>query len=410
MATTSLGHDETFGTTSDRAATDATMVTIIGAGIQGLAIGWYLARAGRSVTIVERDTAGHGASWAAAGMLAPHVEAEPGEEKLLPLLLAGQELWPDFARELEQASGLAVGYRSEGTLVVALDHDDARRLKFQADYARSIGLEVELLSGYAARRREPHLASTVTAALYSSADHQVDNRLVVRALREAFLAAGGILREHTPVTAIMIEHDRVHAVRLADETLPTSTLILAAGAWSRSLEGLTPALRPPVRPVKGQMLALQMSTEAPLVQHVVWGPGAYLVPRGDGRLLIGATVEERGWDPTLTAGGLLDLLRAAWETLPGIYDLPVVETWAGFRPGSRDDAPILGRTPVAGLLMATGHYRNGILLTPITAQSISRLILTGETMPLIEPFNLARFDEQRSITHANGEPEPDRGH
>jgi len=371
------------------------MVAIIGGGICGLGIGWYLARSGCPVTVIEQNEAGHGATWAAAGMLAPYVEAEPGEEQLQTLLGASRSMWADFAADLEAAAQLSVDLRTDGTLVIALDQDDAARLKFQHAFQRGLGLPTEWLSGYAARQREPHLAPGVTAAIWSALDQQVDNRKVARALKTAFLAAGGTLREHTAVQEILIAGDQVQGLRLADSILPAEVVVVAAGAWSRALPGLPPDLRPPVRPVKGQMIAVQMPPQAPLLTHVVWGPVAYLVPRVDGRLLIGATVEEQGFDTRITAGAMLDLLRSAWEMLPGVYDLPLLETWAGLRPGSRDDAPILGLTAMRGLIMATGHYRNGILLAPITAAAISRLILTGVVDDLIAPFALARFTFDR---------------
>jgi glycine oxidase len=168
-------------------------------------------------------------------------------------------------------------------------------------------------------------------------------------------------------------------------------VVLAAGAWSRSIGGLAPELRPPVRPIKGQMLSLRMDPRAPLIEHVVWAPGAYLVPRKDGRLLIGATVEEKGFDPNLTAGGQLALLEATWRALPGIEELPIHEMWVGFRPGSRDDAPIIGPSSIAGLVYATGHYRNGILLTPITAEAVATLVMEGKVDSQVANFGFERF-------------------
>ncbi|WP_043096998.1 glycine oxidase ThiO [Kallotenue papyrolyticum] len=367
------------------------MVVIIGGGICGLGIGWRLAQAGLPVMILERDRAGQGATWAAAGMLAAQAEAEPGEEPLTALLLASQRLWPDFARELEQASGQTVDYRDEGTLVVAQDRDEAERLRRRYDYGRRYGLALEWLSGAEARRREPHLARGVTAALFSASDHQVDNRKVALALHAAFLRAGGVLREHTSAREIVLRGGRVAGVRLPDDEIAADTIVLAAGCWSRQLAGLPPEAQPPVRPVKGQMLALQMLPDAPLIHHVVWGRDAYLVPRRDGRLLIGATVEEQGFDTSLSGGGLRHLLQGAWQVLPAIDELPLVEAWAGLRPGSRDDAPILGPTSLPGLVLATGHYRNGILLAPLTAWAISRLILDGVLPPVAQPFTMARF-------------------
>ncbi|SNB66431.1 glycine oxidase ThiO [Thermoflexus hugenholtzii] len=372
-------------------------IVIVGGGICGLSIGWFLARSGYPVTLLERGGAGLGATWAAAGMLAPHAEAEPGEEGLLPLLRASRDMWADFARELEAASGIPVDYRDEGTLVVALDRDDAERLRFLYEFQRGQGLPTEWLSGYEARRMEPHLSRSVVAAIYSPQDHQVDNRKVARALVEAFRRAGGRLREHTEVTGIVIDENRVLGVRLTRGFLEARTVILAAGAWSAQIPGLPEEVRPPVRPVKGQMLAVQMPPEAPLIRHVVWGPDAYLVPRRDGRLLIGATVEEKGFDASLTAGGIFRLLRGAWEMLPGIDELPIVEMWAGFRPGSRDDAPILGPTGVEGLILATGHYRNGILLAPITAYAIHHLIARGELPEIAKPFTLERFRSRAPV-------------
>ncbi len=366
-------------------------VVIIGAGVCGLAIGWHLASAGRAVIIFERDRAGRAATWAAAGMLAPQIEAEPGEEGALGLMLESRAQWADYAKALEAASGVAVDYRTEGTIAVALDRDDAERLRFQYDFQRRLGLDVTWLSGPEAREREPHLAPGVTAAVFSPLDHQVDNRQVAKALCEAYLRAGGMLAENTEVTAIDIAEGRVRGVRLGRQRADAKHVVVAAGAWSRDIAGLPETLRPPVHPVKGQMIALRMAQKTPLIRHVVWGPDAYLVPRSDGRLLIGATVEEMGFDTRLTAGGMFEMLRAAWETLPGVYDLPVDETWAGLRPGSRDDAPILGPTAVTGLVLATGHHRNGILLAPLTGRAIGHFLLSGEVMDVIKPFALDRF-------------------
>ncbi|MEE8536098.1 MAG: glycine oxidase ThiO [Kiloniellales bacterium] len=367
------------------------MTIIVGGGICGLGIGWYLAKAGHPVTVLERGQAGSGATWAAAGMLAPRAEAEPAEERLTELLLEAHAMWPAFTAELEAASGVEIDYRGDGTIVVGLDRDDADRLRFQYDFQQRLGLETEWLSGDAARQREPHLAPGVTAAILSRRDHQVDNRKVAMALRTALTRAGGTLREHCQVDEVLIAGGRVRGVRIGDAELADDTVVVAAGAWSRDLPGLPDAVRPPVRPVKGQTLALMMERARPLIRHVVWGPAIYLVPRRDGRLICGATVEEAGFDTALTAGGLMDVLRNAWEVLPGIYELPLVESWAGLRPTSRDDAPILGQSAVPGLLFATGHHRNGILLGPLTAWAISTLIATGEMPASVRPFAPGRF-------------------
>jgi glycine oxidase len=368
-----------------------TGIAIIGGGAIGLAIGWRLRQAGAAVTVFERGKAGRGASWAAAGMLAAGLEAEPGEEPLLALNRTSQALWPDFAAELAQAAGFAIGLRSEGTLMLALNRDDLARLRSSYEFLRRLGVEIDWLGVGAARGLEPHVTPHLAGGMLRRQDHQVDNRLLVAALARAFVAAGGTLREETPVEAIETAAGRVVGVRAGGDSRRADIVVLAAGAWSGAVDGIPPAARPPVRPVKGQMLALRMAAAAPLIRHVVWAPKAYLVPRGDGRLLIGGTVEERGFDPDLTAGGVLAILEGAWRAVPGIEELPIAELWTGHRPGSRDDAPILGESGLPGLVLATGHYRNGILLTPVTARAIAHLILTGETEAAIRPFALARF-------------------
>ena len=369
----------------------ATRVAIIGAGVCGLAIGWRLAQAGARVEVFDRGRAGRGATWASAGMLAAAAEAEPGEERLLEITRWSQGLWPDFARELEAASGERVGYRDEGTLVVAPSRDDAARLRATYDYQTGLGLALDWLTPAEARRREPYLGANLAAAVFSAADHQVDNRRLAAALRAAFLAAGGRLYEETPVSAIETAAGRVTGLDAGGRRVGADAVVLAAGAWSAELPGLPKAARPPVRPVKGQALALAMDPKAPLLSHVLWAPGVYLVPRAEGSLIVGATVEEKGFDERLTAGGIFSLLEAAWRAVPAIEELAIEEMWVGFRPTSRDDAPILGPTPVDGLLLATGHHRNGILLAPATAQAVSRYILSGDLPAPARPFTLARF-------------------
>jgi glycine oxidase len=366
-------------------------VAVIGAGVSGLGIGWRLALAGCPVTVFERGEAGRGASWAAAGMLAAGLEAEPGEERLLALNLEGQRLWPAFRDQLEAASGIGIGYREEGTLAIALTRDDAERLRFAFDFQRRHGIALEWLGALEARRLEPHLRPGLAAAVLSRSDHQVDNRRLVLALKEAFVLAGGTLREHAEVGALDLEEDRVRGIVVKGDRHAADVVVLAGGAWSAGLEGLPAAGRPQVRPVKGQMLALRMDPAQPLLRHVLWAPKGYLVPKPDGRLIVGGTVEERGFDPELTAGGVLALLEAAWRAVPAIEELPVDELWTGFRPTSRDDAPILGPTPIDGLFLATGHHRNGILLTPITALAVSDAILSRRVPEIIREFTIDRF-------------------
>ena len=367
-------------------------VAIIGAGVIGLAIGWRLAQQGASVQIFDRGAAGAGASHAAAGMLAACAEAEPGEEALVVLGRESQARWPAFAAELLELSGVDVELRPEGTLLVALTADDQARLSHQLVFQQRLGLPLQWISAAETRRREPHLAGKLAGAVFSPKDTQVDNRKLVTALRLAAEAAGASITEHRAVSTISSRGGRVEGVVLGDGTkVRADVVVLAAGAWARSIEGIGRELRPPVRPIKGQMLALRMNPTAPLLSHVVWAPSAYLVPRRDGRLLVGATVEEKGYDAALTAGGVLTLLEAAWRTVPAIEELPIDEMWVGHRPGSRDDAPILGAGPLDGLIYATGHHRNGILLAPITADAIARLALDGVADAAIRPFGIERF-------------------
>ena len=324
-------------------------------------------------------------------MLAPDAEIGFEERALYRLSRESLRRWPAFARALEEATGQGVDYRDEGTLVVADDRDSAETLRRLYRFQKEEGLGVEWLTGAEALEIEPFLAPRLAAAVFAPSDHQVDNRRLVGALRAAFLDAGGRLRERTSVQAIRPDDRRPAVVLEGGERVEAGVVVVAAGAWSARLEGLEPAGRPPVRPVKGQMIELRMERPFEL-RHVVRGPAAYLAPKSDGRLLVGATTEEMGFDTRVTAGGLYTLLEGAWEVVPGIYDLPLTDTWAGLRPGSRDHAPLLGRSNAPGVLLATGHYRHGVLLTPITAQEIARLALTGETSPWLEPFSPRRFD------------------
>lgn len=371
-------------------------VIIVGGGVIGLGIGWQLAKAGCTVSIYERDQAGRAASWAAAGMLAPHAEVHFEERELLNMSVRSCRMYPEWVAELETDSRMNVGYRAEGTLIVGVDRDDARELEHLYESQKLLDLKVEWITGMEAREMEPLLSPKITAAIWSKDDHQVDNRAMVEALIRAYQNTDGILHEDTSVDKIEIVNGKAIGIWIKGNLEEADVIVLAAGCWSSDINGLPKSVQPPVRPVKGQMLALQME-EGIVLQKVIRAPRAkyptdvYLVPKDDGRLVIGATSEEMGFDTRLTAGGLFELLRGAWEAVPGIYDLPVLETWAGLRPGSRDNAPILGETGVKNLIMATGHYRNGILLTPITAREIASLILTDQTSENIVPFQLSRF-------------------
>ena len=357
----------------------------------GLGIAWRLA--GRATaTVFDRGKAGAGASHAAAGMLAACCEAEPGEETLVMLGRESQKRWPAFAEELEQASGIDVELRREGTLVLALTADDQATIAHHLEFQRRLDLPLEWLSAAATRAREPRLAGKIAGALFSPQDHQVDNRKLAQALRIAAERAGVNIHEHQPVKELAVRGGQAKGVVLEDGTsVAADIVVLAAGAWSRAIGGLPPDRRPPVRPIKGQMLALRMDPADPLLTHVLWAPGAYLVPRRDGRLIVGATVEERGFDDTITAGGLYALLEGACRAFPAIEEMAVEAVWSGLRPSSIDDAPILGATGVPGLAIATGHHRNGYLLAPATALAIEALIADGAMPAVARAFGLDRF-------------------
>ena len=371
-------------------------VIIIGGGVIGLGIGWQLAKAGLLVSIFERDRVGQGASWAAAGMLAPFSEAHTEEPELLKLGCESLTLYPKWVEELQVDSGITIDYRVDGTLIVGIEQDDTDQLQHLYKAQQLLELDVQWLTGRKARDIEPSLSPRVSCAIRCDTDYQVDNRLMVNALKHVYQKCGGKLYENCSVKRIEIEDRAAIGIHTEDEYHDADIVILAAGCWSTEIAGIPDNIRPPVRPVKGQMLALQMEDgiELNTVIRTIrarYPTSVYLVPRVDRRLIVGATTEEMGFDTRLTVGGMFELLRGAWEVVPGLYELPIIETWTGLRPGSRDNAPILGTTPIENLIYATGHYRNGILLTPITAYAITELILTGETPDTIKEFKVDRF-------------------
>ena len=365
-------------------------VLIVGAGAAGLAIGWRLASAGRDVVIFDRSQAGRGTSWLAAGMLAP--DAEIGFEELDLHRLNRESLrrWPGFAADLEEESGLGIDLQLHGTLLVADDRDAAEALRRRYAFMRAHGLDVRWLSGAEALAIEPFLAPRLAAVVHSPSDGQVDNRLLLEALKAAFLHRGGVLHERTAIRVVEPDEALPAVVTRSGERIHGTCVLLTAGAWSRHVGGLNAVQNPPIRPVKGQMI--EFGIEPPFdLRQVVRGPDVYVVPKSGGRLLVGATSEEMGYDVRVTGGGLYTLLEGAWKIVPGIYDLPLTDAWAGLRPASRDHRPILGASSAPGVILATGFYRHGILLTPVVAEEIARLVLHGETSDWIEPFLPARF-------------------
>jgi glycine oxidase len=346
-------------------------VTVVGGGVIGLAIAWQAAAAGLGrISVYDpqlaTDTPAQ-SSWAAAGMLAPVTELHYGEEALLTLTLAARDRWAGFAAQLEAASGIDPGYRTEGTISIARDSDDLARFEELAVFQTKLGLDVTRLRAREARALEPALSPRVRGGFIVAGDYSVDNRALVLALRAACAQAGVDLRPE-PVR------------ELAE--VDAGTVILAAGAASSRL---LPELG--VRPVKGQLLHLRGE---PLLTRTIRGVDTYLVPRGDGRLIVGATVEEKGDDVRATAGGIYELLRAAYELVPGVTELAFTEAVVGLRPATADNAPVIGRWDDR-LIVATGHYRNGILLTPVTADLVVELLRSGQLPELGAAFSPGRF-------------------
>ncbi|MFJ2770173.1 glycine oxidase ThiO [Streptomyces sp. NPDC087300] len=385
--------------TSSSATTD---VLVVGGGIIGLVTAWRAAQRGLSTTVVDPEPGG-GAAQVAAGMLAAVTELHYGEQTLLGLNLESARRYPDFAAELTEASGHDLGYRACGTLAVALDADDRAHLRELHALQRRSGLESEWLSGRECRRLEPMLAPSVRGGLRVDGDHQVDPRRLTAALVVACERAGVVFHRDW-AERLSVVRDRARGIVTADGTeLAAEQTVLAAGSLSGRLAGVPDDVLPPVRPVKGQVLRLTVpKAYAPFlsrtVRAVVRGSHVYLVPRENGELVVGATSEELGWDTTVTAGGVYELLRDAHELVPGITELPLTETRAGLRPGSPDNAPMLGPTHLAGLLLATGHYRNGVLLTPLTGDVLAHALVTGELPDEASPFTPRRFAEPSPAT------------
>jgi len=370
-------------------------VLVIGGGIIGLVTAWRAAQRGLRTAVVDPEPGG-GAARVAAGMLAAVTELQYGEQTLLDLNVTSARRYPSFVAELADAGGGEVGYRSCGTLAVALDADDRAELRELHAFQSSLGLESEWLTGRECRRLEPMLAPGVRGGLRVDGDHQVDPRRLAKALLRAAEGAGVVFHRATAVRAEVVR-DRARGAVLDDGTvLAAGQTVLAAGSRSGTFEGLPENVTPPVRPVKGQVLRLRIPEPyAPFlsrtVRAVVRGGHVYLVPRENGELVLGATTEELGWDTTVTAGGVYELLRDAHELVPGITELPLAEAMAGLRPGSPDNAPLIGPTALPGLLMATGHHRNGVLLTPVTGDIMAGLLTTGEVPEHARPFSPARF-------------------
>jgi glycine oxidase len=388
-------------------------VAVVGGGAIGLAIAWRAQQRGLRTVVLERGALAGGASHVAAGMLAPVSEARLAERALLELGRASADRYPAFVAELVDASGRDPGYVRCGTLAVARDRDEAEALERELAERQALGLPVERLLASEARRREPALAPALRLALAIPDDHAIDPRRLCAALAVAFERAGGVVREHAPVARVAVSADgeRVEGVELADapaadgrpgssppparaggaERIHADQVVIAAGAWAGALAGLPEHARIPLRPVKGQIMRLRDPAGPGLLTRVIRMQPGYLVPRGDGRYALGATMEEQGFDTSVTAGGIFELLRDATELVPGVSELAIEQLQAGLRPGTPDNAPLLGLGALAGLQWAAGHFRHGILLAPITAELLATSLAGDELPALAAPFAPGRF-------------------
>ena len=379
-------------------------VVVVGAGVIGLACGWRAAERGLRVTVVD-PVPRSGASFAAAGMLAPVTELHYGEELLLRLNLAAVERFPSFVAELEEVSGRPAGFRACGTLAVALDAGDRAVLEDLRGFQQRLGLEVDALTGRECRRLEPLLAPSVQGGLLVRGDHQVDSRRLTDALRSAAERSGATLVRRR-VLEVCVRGGAVTGILLDDGTrMHAETVVLATGARSGQIAGVPDGVLPRFDRSRARSCACtSLPAYRPFLSRTVRGTvrgcQVYLVPREDGELVVGATQEELGYDERVTAGGVYELLRDAHTLVPGITELPLEETGAGLRPGSPDNAPIVGPTALPGLVLATGHYRNGILLSAVTADAVAALLVDGALPAQMSAFSPRRF----AAEHLNTEP------
>lgn len=392
-------------------------VAIVGGGIIGLSLAWRLAARGHSVCVLEREQPGAGASSVAAGMLAPVSEVESSEQgrRALALALRSATLWRDFGRELEAASGASIGLSQAGTLMVARDEDEARELERQLELRSALGLQASRLLPSQARALEPALAPVIRLAAELDGDHSVDPPAVLCALQRACEQSGVRLACNSEVVGLEYAGGaggsgaRVAAgVRLAGgEVLRAERVVIAAGAWSGALSFLPEQVAVPVRPVRGELLWLRDPGATAPIRRSIRAGRVYLVPRLDGRLIVGASMEERGFEQAPRAGSVYELLRAAYELVPLTYELCFERVRVGFRPGTPDNLPLLGESALGGLYLATGHYRNGILLAPLSCELLAGAIC-GDPLEERDAQLLASCDPKRFVPSASSRATPGR--
>lgn len=366
---------------------------IAGGGVIGGAIALELSRAGMRVGVFDRQQPGQEASWASAGILSPAPES-PGMIALVPLGKKSLSLYPEFVAQVEEISGKKTAFRAEGTLEALFSGDARAELSTIIALHHGLGLKAEALRAEDARELEPALSEDVEAAVLRPEECSVDNRALTNAVLEAARRSGAEIFTDASVKGIWREGNRCAGLILQDEKVEAKWTIVAAGCFSTAIEGV--AAYAPVRPAKGQMVALR--ADEVKMRRVLWSEHIYLVPRNDGRILAGATVEYVGFDKRTTAGGIEKILSAAIELAPGLANARIEETWAGLRPDSPDHLPILGPTDLDGLLIATGHFRSGILLTPITARLIREWITDQQVSVDWERFSPMRFQAEKTET------------
>jgi glycine oxidase len=374
-------------------------IIIIGGGVIGLSISRALALRGvREVMVIEKGEFGREASWAAGGILAPQVEADAADD-FLKLACASRDLYPEFARALLNESAIDIELDTTGTLYVAFTEAEEKDFHARFDWQRSQGLSIEWLQGEEARGLEPALSESVRCALRFPNDHQVENRRLCEALAISNRKLGTRLVDHCEVQKVRVDGGKIRGVETSKGFIEASVVVIAAGAWSSSVD---PTANLQVEPMRGQMLCFR--TEPKLMRHVIYSSRGYVIPRRDGRLIAGSTSEQVGFDKRVTEEGRAAISTMAAEIAPLVATLRPIDSWAGFRPRASDGLPVLGiSTDIEGLCYATGHYRNGILLAPITGDLVADAIISGATSPLIAPFSPNRSSGPGSVQQSTRE-------
>lgn len=368
---------------------------VIGAGIIGLSISYYLKKHNFDITLIEKNKAGMEASYAAAGMLAAQSEFDFYED-FMDFCIKSRNMYLDYCNEIEKASGINVEYQKSGMIRPALNEDHEKHLRANHQWQKSKGFEIEFLSGKEIREIEPSLSKNIISGLYSKDDGQVNNRKLMQALIIANKKIGNKIIENTEIKGHLIKNNRIIGVKTCnDETFNADIVINTAGSWSSLIsKDLIPNFN--VKPILGQMVSLQ--SDKPLLNKVIFasilGKGGYIVPRRNNEIILGSTMEDAGFEKTVTEEGINSILQKCNEVVPELKKLKIKETWSGFRPFASDNLPIIGKTSIENLVLATAHGRNGILLAPITAKAVEELVTNDKIMPEIKDFGVERFNNK----------------